>query len=109
MNMKKLLGLSFALVLLSGILTACGGSNNNELVGVWEFNEPAVVTELTFNADGTGIEFVSVEDPEVEVEFTFEWSVEGDIITIDFDGDDEYLEEQPIWIFPFSNGEINRG
>jgi len=84
--MKKLLGLMAILVLFGGILVACEGSSNSELVGVWEhIGEEGTIT-YTFNNDGTGVDFIVFTAGD-EIDFDFEWSVTDVNLTIVYDSE----------------------
>ena len=79
--MKKFFIAICVVALLAGALTltACGGSQDEALVGVWEWDMGPAFT-YTFRADGTGSRGV----PGIEYE-TFRWSTSGDRLNVNRD------------------------
>lgn len=92
--MKKVLAFVLALVMVLS-LAACGGS---KVVGTWK-SEDALFSTITFNSNGTGSMTMKVlntttefdyteKDGKLElsengkVEFTYEYSVDGDNLTL---------------------------
>jgi len=75
MKMKKALGLLILLFTVV-IFTACGsGLVDHELVGTWQPTDSEFLT--VFNADGTGVQ----ENSFSSGEFLFYWSIEDGVVT----------------------------
>ena len=90
--MKKLL-LTISILLLVPVLMACGGSNDSNLVGVWEREvyqdeELWFTSLLILNADGTGESHTIIDEFEVPT-LEFEWSTSGGEFTQEFTARDD--------------------
>jgi len=94
-------------VIISILLTGCGGSNN-KLIGKWEHKEPAsgitVILEFTssklsFSAEGVepaetsytyvDEETIMVRNPDSGAYAETSYSIDGDKLTIAFSGEDQ--------------------
>ena len=102
--MKKVIALLIAVVLVVALFAGCaqkGGAS--ALVGTWAFEYEGLgeIMTFTFNKDGTGvmdalgeaIEFTYTADSST-IKMTLEgendtvpYTIEGDILTLDIDGD----------------------
>ena len=83
--MKRVMGLLMVLGLVVGVV-GCGdddnpvkSSNEDLLVGTWEFEDGSSVT---FRSDGTSVSTVE------EIELAGTWSLTGDILTITYSQND---------------------
>jgi len=73
---KKIILLSYLLIISVAILTAC--NSNNPIVGRWEYNGLI----LEFNRNGTGIEFFDEQGRSQMANFT--WDTNGNILDMHY-------------------------
>lgn len=72
--MKKVLALILAVVALTMMLTACGGTKDP--IGTWELSQDGVTMELTFEEEGKG----SVSTMGISADMT--WSTDDGKLTV---------------------------
>jgi len=64
-------------------------ANGDPLVGTWEGEDEWGAVAVEFRSNGTGEIRYYYEDGEVEDSYSFEWSVDGDILTMIEEGGEE--------------------
>lgn len=87
--MKKLCILISAVLVMSLLLCACGGSAKNSLVGTWTVTEEGITLTSNFNEDNTGS--VSALGGVVAVNFTYE-AKDGKLTITPDENMSEYLD-----------------
>lgn len=83
-EMKKKRFIIFYLLLTMLMISACG--KKASLIGEWGTREGK--TKYVFFQDGTGVYYGSYDVP-----YDMEWSISGNILSIDLDSDRYYMED----------------
>jgi len=100
-----------ALIMLTGVLllTACGDSHDEALVGTWRWEaDPSGAITTTFNSDGTGSHSMDWSGYGT----TFNWRTSGRNIIWSYPGFGDvttrYTVSDEVWTFTMADGTVFR-
>lgn len=86
MKTLRLIGLLIIAVMVGINFTACGDDDDNDpsnpLVGVWQNDDEGEHLRLTFNADGSGEEYLFYDDDSASYRYQFTYTYDSATSTL---------------------------